>query len=100
MVCALHRVLGVYTFANGDKYDGQWTSDKKGGKGILASVTTQVFTHMRMETSMKARSKMTKRTAEACLNTRMGTNMMACGRTIRKTAKVTSRLIRRSLHLQ
>ena len=26
---------GIYYYANGDKYDGEWKDDKKNGKGIL-----------------------------------------------------------------
>ena len=29
-------ILGEYTYANGDKYDGEWKDNKKDGKGILS----------------------------------------------------------------
>jgi len=29
------NILGVYTYPNGDKYDGEWKDDKKSDRGNL-----------------------------------------------------------------
>ena len=37
------QLLGTYTYANGDRYDGEWTDGKRNGMGTYTWANGQKF---------------------------------------------------------
>ena len=75
--------IGVFTYSNGDKYDGEWIEGNRNGKGIFISNADKYSGYW----------KDGKKMEKVLLRIKMGINMLENGRMTKCMVKEHSRIM-------